>query len=351
MLSFLKKNTKEETHFINILRILACFSVINLHVNVNFMKDLGNLLNGEMQSIMYKNSQIMLYAVPMFLVITGYIFLGLKKDCSYNKIFKYVLKFLLIWLIVTPVFNIMEIYYNTRVFNLELIRKSYLDMLKGVTWGHMWYLQTVFFIYLALPLFKPFFNEDNDRDVIIFFIILLFQIIIIPLYNKYSLLKIYNHSIFENYLFYVFLGAVLYRFKLPNNKIANTIYIMLLIVIIMQNTILKEVVKINLLQNNFSLFVFIMVVLIFTLARNLFNSENRIISFISSHTLNIYIYHVIFLHIFTKVFKTGFYIRSKVILSEYLLTTILFVISLVFSIAVSPIEKCIAKLFAKLNLK
>ncbi|MBQ2205289.1 MAG: acyltransferase [Lachnospiraceae bacterium] len=347
MVSFLTKNKNENTFFINFLRIISCFSVINLHVNVNYYKDLRFLLNGEMQGLMNKNSQIMLYAVPMFLVITGYIFLGLKTECTYKSIFKYIVKFLLIWIIVTPVFNMMELYYNSRVFNLELVRRSYVDMIRGVTWGHMWYLQTVFFIYLALPLFKPFFNKDNDNDVIIFFLIFLFEIIIIPLYNRYSPLKVYNHSIFENYLLYVFLGAFLYRFKLPNNRIANAIYLMLLIGIILQNTIGRDLIKVHLLQNNFSLFVFIFVVLVFTLSRNLLNFDNKIISFISSHTLNIYIYHVIFLHIFTKVIKTGFFVKGRVIISEYLLTLILFVISLIFSVIVSPIDKQIAKIFRK----
>lgn len=329
------ENKNENTYFINVLRIIACFAVIIIHIHINFSKDLSELLSSTSANVMSVNYRFMSFAVPMFLTITGYIFLGYKKECTYKSIFKYLIRFILIWVILGVVLNIGEYTYIAHSFDIAFIKKGIVQVIAGDTWDHLWYIKMVFFIYLILPVLKPFFAKENN-EVIIFFILFLLEIFIIPIYNSFSPVKIYTHFVLENYVFYVVLGAVLYRYKLNDSKIANVIYILLIILIIYLNSLKRN--PLYAFGNLFDFGTFMLVVLLFTICRNIFNIENKLVSYISSYTLDIYIYHVIFLHIITKLFKYEFLIKENALLGVYVLAIFIFVGTLLFSICLRQLK-------------
>ena len=339
------ENKNENTYFIHLLRIIACFAVVIIHININFFKDLRSQILDSEIGMLNLNVGIMSFAVPMFLTITGYIFLGYKKECTYKSLLKYLIKFLFIWVILGSVLNLGEYIFLSHTFDMSMAKKAVVQVLAGDTWDHMWYIRMIFFIYLILPVLKPFFEKNNNKDFIIFFILFLLEVLIIPLYNSFSPLKLYTHFAFENYILYVVLGAMLYHYKLVDNRYMNIIYIILMVIIICINSFYEK----NVLQigATFNIGTLLIVILIFTICRNLFNNENKIIEFISRYTFDIYIYHVIFLHIFTKVFKYNLLIKGHILLSEYILAIIIFIISLLFSIVIKPIEDKIVSFIVK----
>lgn len=329
------KNKNEKTYFINILRVIACFAVIVIHVHINYYRDLGGLISSETRNNMDLNYAIMTFAVPMFLTITGYIFLGYKEECTYKSILKYLVNFALIWVILGSILNVGEYVYLAHSFDISFVKKAVFQVFAGDTWDHLWYIRMVFFIYLILPVLKPFFSKD-DKDIYIFFILFILELFIIPIYNSFSPLKLYTHFTFENYIIYVVLGAVLYRYRLKNAFTYNVIYIILILLIIYLNAIKKS--RILTIGSAFNFGTFLLVVLIFTMCRNLFNKENKVISFLSRYTLDIYIYHVVFLHVITKIFRYDFLVRKNAMISTYVFAILLFVGTLLFSMIVKPLE-------------
>lgn len=329
------ENKNEKTYFINPLRVIACFAVIIIHVHINFYRDLRELISSDISRSMDLNYAIMAFAVPLFLTITGYIFLGYKEECTYKSILKHLVKFALIWVILGSILNVGEYTYLAHSFDMSFVKKAIFQVFAGDTWDHLWYIRMVFFIYLILPVLKPFFAK-NGRDVYIFFILFVLELFIIPIYNSFSPLKLYTHFTFENYIIYVILGAVLYRYRLKNTFIHNAIYIIMILLIIYLNAIKKN--HILTIGAAFNFGTFLLVVLIFTICRNFFNKENKVIDFLSRYTLDIYIYHVVFLHVITKIFRYDFLVRENALISTYVFAILLFVGTMLFSMIVKPLE-------------
>ena len=59
------RNENENTYFLDFLRVLSCFAVVVLHVNINYLNDLSNLLHDNMMRAMDVNSRIVTFAVPI----------------------------------------------------------------------------------------------------------------------------------------------------------------------------------------------------------------------------------------------------------------------------------------------
>lgn len=83
----MNKSTENQENkiFIMFLRIIAAFTVIVIHT--------GTLTNSDTKGYYFLNSCI-LWCVPVFFMITGYIFLGLKTHITYNHLKKYIIRFI-----------------------------------------------------------------------------------------------------------------------------------------------------------------------------------------------------------------------------------------------------------------
>lgn len=341
------RNKNENTYFLDFLRVLSCFAVVVLHVNINYLNDLSNLLHDNMMRAMDVNSRIVTFAVPMFLTITGYIFLGLKNECTYKSLRKYLIKFIVIWFVAGTLFNILEYIFLNKTFDLSFIKTAFIEALAGNTWDHLWYIKTIFFIYLLLPIFKPFFNKDNNNsDLIIFIAIFALEVLVLPKYNAKSPIKVLSQFPIGTDVLYVLLGGLLYKYKFNNNFSANLISALLLILIAILNYVFFDSINFLSLTNRYSLANFIVVILLFNLCRNIISKNYKLISFLAKHTLYIYVFHVAILHVFTKMLHYSFLIDKNVIISEYILAIIIFSLTLIVSIIIKSISSILRPLFS-----
>ena len=128
---------KKRLLWIDVLRIIAIFSVIVMHVigNTTYTLNINNTI--------YNIINVILYSVmPLFVMISGILFLD--KDINYKDLFKkYILRILLVLIIFGSLFSFMEIYFNNSKVLVSDIKIVFMNLITGNLWVHMWYLYMI----------------------------------------------------------------------------------------------------------------------------------------------------------------------------------------------------------------
>ena len=349
---FEKNKLKKHTAFLDILRVFSCIAIVTIHVNHNSLVDSTTISDSLKVIITYINS-LLYWAVPMFFMISGYIFLGVKSNCTYKSMAKYYIKMIILILFAFTAFNIVELFITNKTFYLGIFKDAIYLTLQGKSWDHMWFLMTIFVAYLIFPLVRPFYDKaDRDLDIFIF----LFGIftIVIPEINKIFNIKIYNDFIFDYKIYFCFLGGYLAKKKVANNVFNNVMLVVALFIILIISGYCYWNPNININLTSFinRLLTSVIAFLLFNIFANMLNVQNNFFRFLSKYTLYIYIFHVAFIHIFTKVLRIFPYELKYPVIMVILSILIVFISSLIVGVIIKPIEDYVdKKVYGLFNIK
>jgi surface polysaccharide O-acyltransferase-like enzyme len=322
---------KKRIVWVDLLRVIGVIGVILIHVVSNTINTFGGLNNNShifYVFIHYFSS----FAVPLFVMISGMMFLS-KDVISYKDMFKkYLLKIILIILVIGSLMILMEEVFINKDISINLVKKVFIRLITGDIWAHMWYLYLVLGLYLITPICQVITNNIKDREFKIFLVILFLVSIIVPSLSKILDIKLsFNMLNISGYIFYYFYGYYLYKFSIKKEyKVCNYI----LAIIATLYTIYRAI-TINSLDNVYS-YTFIVpciiasAVVLLCKGRNI--KKDKLINLIAVNSLGIYIIHQLFINIIYKVIKfdiivnypyIGLIIYSLVILLLSLITTYL----------------------------
>ena len=107
-------------------------------------------------------------AIPCFLMITGCLLLDPKKDINFNKIKKYLIRIIGALAIFGFTFCFIENIFNHGFNNIpNLLYKSFINLITGNSWSHMWYLYMLIGIYIITPILRTFVKNTNYKKSII----------------------------------------------------------------------------------------------------------------------------------------------------------------------------------------
>lgn len=147
---------KKNIGYLDILRVSAAFTVVLLHVISSSRFHLETALDPATDAALRAVRVLLNWCVPVFVMITGYIFLGTEKACDYPQVKKYILRFLGALATFGLGYAVMERIYWEKAFTLRLLLEAVGDVFTGNLWEHMWYVYEILGIYLILPILKPF---------------------------------------------------------------------------------------------------------------------------------------------------------------------------------------------------
>lgn len=156
---------KKRKTFLDILRVTAALGVALYHV-LTAAVNLDPTVSEHMCTMVNALSRTLLWHVPTFLLITGYLWLSDEKECTYTRILPSIRRFVLVLFTVGLVYAMMERFFRYRYFSLELFGWSVFDVLTGKLWDHMWYVYAIIGIYLVLPVLKPFFRHSSIKSIV-----------------------------------------------------------------------------------------------------------------------------------------------------------------------------------------
>lgn len=295
---------KNRIYFLDKLRVLACFMVCMIHVSSYNWSNVD--INGTNWSIMNIYDSIARFSVPIFVMISGYIFLNRNIDYKI-LIKKHVFKLALAFVI------FLGLYYLL----LPYIAKDRLN--NSVSYKHLWFLLMMILLYLITPILKKI-VEDIKVERLFLLFIFIFRILLGNLevylndFDLYSLSSIISRLIeligtvnitnYFDYVFYYVLGHYLSKIDLNKTK-RIAIYVFgligfILTIFMSKYTTLKFQTLNETYYQNFMINVLFETLGIFVLFKYSFNHEtknNNLIVNLSNATFGVYLIHIFIIHL------------------------------------------------------
>lgn len=109
---------------------------------------------------------LMWWAVPCFLMMTGSLLLDSNRPLSMNKLYrKYVIRMVIVLFTFGLAFSWMELFFDLRTVSLIQIPQAVLNVLTGNTWAHMWYIYCLIGLYVLLPAYKLIADHASDAQL------------------------------------------------------------------------------------------------------------------------------------------------------------------------------------------
>ena len=320
---------KNRVIYYDLLKVISIFAVIIMHIIGNTINTFN--LNGFSKEIYNFICIICYFAVPIFVMVSGGIFLNPNKKIEINNIIKkYCLRILLCLFIFGFVYSMLEIYFNTKTLNLEMILESIKNIITGNLWAHMWYLYLIFGLYLLTPIFRIITKNVNEKEYKYLLILLfIFTILINDINSILNLNIAFNILIYSPYVLLYFLGDYSNRYEIKEN-IKKVIYLssFISIIIIFLNNFFNLFSFYNFSYTCLLVFNIILSIFIFIKDRKI--KLNKFIISISECSLGIYLIHQLIINIIFKLLKVDIILDYPYIcLVIYVLIT--FIISYVIT--------------------
>lgn len=141
--------------FLDVFRVLATCAVVLMHVLTGAIDVTDTSIVPEYRSLLLSVMDLVTWCVPIFLLISGYLFLNPKRTLTYPvMIKKYCRRIALAILLFGVPYAASELVVTERTFRIMMIPEALKMTLTGHTWSHMWYLYLILFLYLITPLLK-----------------------------------------------------------------------------------------------------------------------------------------------------------------------------------------------------
>ena len=213
--------------------------------------------------------------MPIWFAMAGYLYyFSLKKNKNILSVFKDKFKKLLLPFLIIGLMYLIPIRYLVSYFNYvdhSIIYNIIHNLILGFDNGHLWYLPTLFIIFLIFNFYK-----DNNKyiDIVIFILLIYLNIIS-------------NH--FPTYLYYVsfyliffYLGILFNKYNLISNL--KTYYsIIIILILIIYNLFINNSLILLLVQ-------FISLILLFKIDFTKLG-KLKIINCISNNSYGMYLFH------------------------------------------------------------
>ena len=224
-----KLNTKPGgTEYLDMLRVAAIAAVILLHVVSGTISEYAEEMSKSLITVYTIILRVCSVGVPLFLMISGALFLDDKKQMPLKKLFgRYILRLVLALIIFGTIYNVLEEYYVTQKFTLDYIPKALGQVITGETWGHLWYLYMLIGIYLFMPMWKGI-AGNLPRSLFRYLLILLFLIAcVLPQLHARGFRLGIQFPMNSVYVLYFLAGYYLHHYLRENGRLVPAAWILL----------------------------------------------------------------------------------------------------------------------------
>lgn len=161
--SLLSMIHKERENFIDRLRVAATCAVVLLHTITGIM-DITDMSGYPAEKTGFLVLlDLITWCVPVFVLISGYLFLNPAREISFGKMIqKYCRRILLALLVFGIPYAFIEMVLTERSVQLGMFKKALWMVCTGNTWSHMWYLYMILLLYVMTPVLKKLLSVMPD---------------------------------------------------------------------------------------------------------------------------------------------------------------------------------------------
>lgn len=210
--------SRPRKQFLDVLRVLATCAVVMMHVLTGATDVTDASRMPEYRGVLLSVMDLVTWCVPVFLLISGYLFLNPERKFAYPVMLrKYCRRIALAILLFGVPYAASELVVAERSFRMGMLPEALKLTLTGNTWSHMWYLYLILFLYLITPLLKKALQVIPVWGVVIVMAVLFLGSSVAPFANK--LLNISSIPVLPDggvYFFYYLCG---YLFALRDGRV------------------------------------------------------------------------------------------------------------------------------------
>ena len=171
---------RKRKDYLSELRALACLGVVILHtIRLYFSR---SVLAGANYTAAGCVKDLMDFAVPCFLMVSGALLLDPDKDLSLRKIWgKYVLKVFLCLAVFTAVFTCFDAFADHSFAFPGILLAIGENLWKDGSWAHLWYLYMLIGIYAMLPLYRILARYAGRKELLYLLTVWTVFLVILPM--------------------------------------------------------------------------------------------------------------------------------------------------------------------------
>ncbi|KOO02294.1 acyltransferase [Vibrio nereis] len=290
---------RERVLFFDLLRCVAAVAVIAIHVLAPYRHELGNIPFGEWATAVVTNS-VTRWAVPVFILITGALMLNDRRPFNMEYYVKRRLGKVVIPFVLWSLFYAYLSGWSATGFDGEIARETLVNAFAHETYYHLGFFYYFIPLYFVIPMFQWLVKSGDETTLVIFVIGWLIT-------TTFYLFGFDGPWSVELWLYsgYLPLGYLLWK-KVPPTAWTLVVFIVLGVMalgltaeMVISNSMAAERYTVGRWLSYKTLNVVLAASMIFIVCRHvgerLNPSASRIVSFISQHSLGIYLLHPIFL--------------------------------------------------------
>lgn len=145
----------ERESFLDKLRAAATCAVVMLHTVTGVMDNTDMNLYPFEKKVFLVALDLICWCVPVFLIISGYLFLTPRREIGAAKMLtKYCRRILLALFGFGVPYACLEQAAVTGGLRWDMPGRAFLMVLRGQSWSHLWYLYLILFLYLLTPVLR-----------------------------------------------------------------------------------------------------------------------------------------------------------------------------------------------------
>ena len=149
------QKSADRESFLDILRIVATCAVVLLHTVTGVRDSTDMSLYPLEEKVFLIVKDLITWCVPVFLIISGYLFLRSDRKISFRTmLWKYCRRILFALFLFGVPFAFLELLATEKTFRIGMIGESILLVCMGRSWSHLWYLYLILGLYLVTPALK-----------------------------------------------------------------------------------------------------------------------------------------------------------------------------------------------------
>lgn len=284
---------------LSVMRTAACMAIIVLHTVFaasEYFRDSITASELLVSKIVENN---MMWAVPLFLMVTGVLQLNSEKPLTLRKLYgKYIKRIFCALLVFSIIFRIFDIIMDHEAFTVMNVLKAFTEMITSKGWGHLWYLYLLIGLYVLLPFYRKIVEHCTDRELNYLICVYIVFVSLIPIIESFGLRIGFYISESLIYPLYLLLGHMIHSGKIKFDKKTG---------VILTAAAAVSIVIIDIIQYGFNIMlpsalvgyaspiVIIQSTGVFLIFERITTGESRIVDPVDKCSFGIYLVHMIFI--------------------------------------------------------
>jgi surface polysaccharide O-acyltransferase-like enzyme len=214
-----QKNIKACTKKYSYVRAMSCIAIIAIHMVYSSLVVYQDSITDTQKLGCRIAVNNLMWAVPCFFMVTGALLLDPNRALSYKKLFtRYIFKLLMVILVFNIIYSISDMFLNGNPGTDQILNGVY-KAFTGKTWSHMWYLYTLFGIYLMLPLYRMIAEKSKLGDIRYLLAVFFVFISLVPLLDIFEISCGFDIPTATIYPFWIFMGYAIHQGFLRNKRV------------------------------------------------------------------------------------------------------------------------------------